>query len=222
MSHTLNGISLQLAAENRLRLEAVYAHTQLAAGQVLESPKNKIQDPPIYLLEGATATLWVETGTNDERMAVGLVGSEGMVGLSQLWEQGHAPWSAEVLTPGAARVTTARKLRELIAVSPDLVSAISRFLWQQTQEIAQLSARSLLSDLRTRLALWLHLMQHKTGQNCLPVTHDALARMLGTRRVSITLMAGELQSIGVITLQRGQIVINDTEALAAIARLKSV
>lgn len=222
MSHTVNGITLQLRSEDRRHLEAICGHTQLSVGQVLESPENKLPDPAIYFLEGATVTLWVETGEIDERMAVGLVGSEGMVGLSQLWEENHAPWSARVLTPGLASVTTARKLRELIAVSPTLVMAISRFLWQQTQEIAQLSARTLLGDLRTRLALWLHLMQHKTGQNSLAITHDALARMLGTRRVSITLVAGELQQQGVITLLRGQIVINDTEALAKIARLRTV
>lgn len=77
----------------------------------------------------------------------------------------------------------------------------------------------LLGDIRSRLALWLHLMQHKTGLQVLPVTHDALARMLGTRRVSITLLAGELQSEGIITLRRGEIEINDADELAKIAGL---
>ncbi len=77
----------------------------------------------------------------------------------------------------------------------------------------------MLSDIRTRLAMWLHLMQHKTGQKRLPVTHDALARMLGIRRVSITLLAGELQAEGVITLRRGEIEIQDLAALAKAARL---
>jgi len=43
--------------------------------------------------------------------------------------------------------------------------------------------------------------------------------MLGTRRVSITLLAGELQSEGIITLRRGEIEINDPHGLARIAGL---
>jgi CRP-like cAMP-binding protein len=54
----------------------------------------------------------------------------------------------------------------------------------------------------------------------LSITHDMLARMLGTRRVSITLAAGELQAEGVITLSRGAIDINDIQTLARIAGLQ--
>lgn len=221
VNHTINGIALQLPADDRARLESICVPVELTAGQALEPASKDPQQGLVYFLESATVSLWIETGIEHERLAVALIGQEGMVGCAWLWGSHHGQWSASVLTPGRASVTSASQLRELIAQSPALVMAISRFLWQQTQEIAQLSARVMLGDLRTRLALWLHLMQHKTGSSNLPVTHEALARMLGTRRVSITLTAGELQNEGVIGLSRGLIVIKDDQALARIAKLQA-
>lgn len=191
----------------------------LSAGQELISDTTQEQNANVYFLHEATVSLWIQAEKEQAEMAVALVGSEGMVGCSHLWSSNDAGWRARVFTPGLASVTSSRQLQEELSRSPALIMAISRFLWLQTHEIAQLSARMLLGDIRSRLALWLHLMQHKTGLQVLPVTHDSLARMLGTRRVSITLLAGELQSEGIITLRRGAIEINDAHGLAKIAGL---
>ena len=191
----------------------------LSAGQELISDTAQGQDANVYFLHEATVSLWIQAEKERDAMAVALVASEGMVGCSHLWSSNDAGWRARVFTPGLASVTSSGQLQAQLSQSPALIMAISRFLWQQTHEIAQLSARMLLGDIRTRLALWLQLMQHKTGLEVLPVTHDALARMLGTRRVSITLLAGELQSEGIITLRRGEIEINDPHGLARIAGL---
>lgn len=219
MNQTSNGIALRLPTDDRHRLEVICAPVELARGHQLQPHHGPADEAPIYFLESATVSLWIEAKQDQASMAVALIGREGMVACSHLWPCNHSPWIANVLTPGLARVTTARQLRELISDSPNLVMAISEFLWQQTQEIAQLSARMLLGDIRTRLALWLHLMQHKAGRNTLPVTHDLLAKMLGTRRVSVTLVAGELQAEGILTQHRGEIEINDLQALARVAGL---
>lgn len=216
---TLNGMVLQLPADDRILLDAICSPVELASGQVLEQAGPTRADPTIYFLDSATATLWIEPG-RQQAMAVGLVGNEALVGCSHLWSSTPSQWAARVLMPGRALATSPEKLRGLMAQSPTLVLAMSQQLWRQMQEIAQLSARMMLGDVRTRLALWLHLIHYKTGQTTLSITHDALARMLGTRRVSITLAAGELQSEGVISLHRGMIVVQDIRALARIAALE--
>lgn len=209
---------LELPENDRNRLEAICAPVELVFGQVLEHGGLRGADLPVYFLDTAAASLWIEP--NDQQaMAVGLIGSGAMVGCSRLWPSPASHWVARVLVPGRALAVNPEQLRSLAAQSPALVLAMSHFLWQQTQEIAQLNARMMLGDIRTRLALWLHLIHHKTSQNHLNITHDMLARMLGTRRVSVTLAAGEFQAEGVITLSRGAMDINDIQALARIAGL---
>lgn len=216
----MNGIVLHLAPLERHRLEAICQPVELGKGQLLEPLSLPVTKHPVYFLQGATASLWVNPGPGQKAVAVGLVASEGMVGCSRLWHNGHEQWVSRVLTAGSASMTTVGQLQALMAESPELVLAITQFLWQQTQELVQLSARMLAGDVRTRLALWLHLMQHKTGQNKLQITHESLADMLAIRRVSITLVAGQMQTEGVIALHRGGLEITDLPALSRMAGLQ--
>jgi len=45
------------------------------------------------------------------------------------------------------------------------------------------------------------------------MTHDAMAHMLGVRREGVTIAAGQLQDLGIISYSRGSVVIRDREAL---------
>lgn len=219
MNLEFNGIASRLNPGDRQRLQAICTPIELAKGQRLEPAPGPKPAHPVYFLHGATASCWIEPGKGSKPVAVALVGREGLVGCSQLLESSPSLWTARVLTPGAASVTSVARLHALMLDSPALVLAISEFLWQQTQEVAQLSARMQAGDVRTRLALWLHLMHYKTGQECLRTTHDALADITGIRRVSVTLVAGQLQSEGVIALHRGEVCITDLPALTRIAGL---
>lgn len=219
MNLDFNGIASRLNAGERQRLQAICTPIELGKGQRLEPAGGPKPAHPVYFLHGATASLWIEPGAGLKPVAVALVGCEGMVGCSQLLETGHSQWSARVLTPGTASMTSVAQLQTLMVDAPALVLAISEFLWQQTQEVAQLGARMLVSDVRRRLALWLHLMHYKTGQDRLRMTHDALSDITGIRRVSVTLVAGQLQSEGVIALHRGEVCITDLPALSRIAGL---
>ncbi len=192
---------------------------ELKAGQILEPAETA--DCPVYFLCDAAVTLWLQPMPDTPRMALSVLGSESMVGCAQLWETPPPEWMATVLQPGRAYQTPAAQLRAQLSVDPELTHALSRFLWAQTLDIAQLSARMQLCDLRTRLALWLHLLHHKTGHLRLPITHQALADMMGVRRVSITLTAGELQDAGILALRRGEIHLLDLPALTQTAGLAS-
>jgi CRP-like cAMP-binding protein len=47
----------------------------------------------------------------------------------------------------------------------------------------------------------------------LSLTHDVIARLLGTRRASVTVAAGLLQRAGLIKISRGRITILDGKGL---------
>ena len=55
--------------------------------------------------------------------------------------------------------------------------------------------------------------QDRISSKSLPLTHEFLALMLGTRRSSVSLAAGVLQDAGVINYSRGNVVILSRPAL---------
>jgi CRP-like cAMP-binding protein len=214
-----NGIVQQLTTESALHLQEIGKVVGLGADQWLEPLDGASR--PVYFLLDAVVSLWVARGSDSPGLAVALVGSEGMAGCSHLWSGSAGPWVARVFKPGLALQIEADDLRGLLASMPGLAEALCRFLWRQTLEIAQLSTRMQQADIRAQLALWLHLLQYKTGQQTLKLTQQMLANMMGTRRVSVTLAAGQLQHEGILTLRRGEIQIDDLQGLAQAAGLQA-
>ena len=56
-----------------------------------------------------------------------------------------------------------------------------------------------------RLARWILMTQDRVHTDTLPLTHDLLAGMLGSRRASVTVAAGALQKAGAIEYRRGKL-----------------
>ncbi|MGB2602617.1 MAG: helix-turn-helix domain-containing protein, partial [Candidatus Sulfotelmatobacter sp.] len=62
-------------------------------------------------------------------------------------------------------------------------------------------------------ARWLLMSQDRIGGNVVPLTHEFLAHMLGTRRSSVTVAAGLLSKAGLITYNRGHVKIENRTRL---------
>jgi CRP-like cAMP-binding protein len=94
---------------------------------------------------------------------------------------------------------------------------ISRQLWQLVTQVVTVAASIQAMDIRARLAAWLVLSAEKARTTELHLTHEHLARMLGVRRVSITLAAGELRDQGLLHYHRGQLRILDLPGLIQVS-----
>jgi hypothetical protein len=64
-----------------------------------------------------------------------------------------------------------------------------------------------------RCAKWLLLAHDKMDRGEIPLTHDLLSVMIGTRRASVTEALDRLRSQGVVAFRRGVITIQDRAAL---------
>jgi hypothetical protein len=66
-----------------------------------------------------------------------------------------------------------------------------------------------------RLCRWLLLCLDRVESDELTMTQEFLAGMLGDRRESVTLAAGNLQALGLIQYARGRVVVRDRAGLEA-------
>jgi hypothetical protein len=58
---------------------------------------------------------------------------------------------------------------------------------------------------------------HRLGDDDMPVTHEFMSIMLGTRRPGVTLAVQMLEGTGVIRAKRGRITVRNREKLEQIA-----
>ena len=108
-----------------------------------------------------------------------------------------------------------KDLQKALAEYPKLQFQLNRFAYVMSLQVTQAAACNRLHDLGERLSRWLLLLmsQDRVESDVLPLTHDFLAQMLGTRRSSVTVAAGILQKAGLIEYRRGRIAIKDRARL---------
>jgi CRP-like cAMP-binding protein len=82
---------------------------------------------------------------------------------------------------------------------------LSRFTYLQALQAQQIAACNRLHEVDEGLARCLLMTQDRVQMEILPLTHDLLANMLGTRRSSVTVAAGILQRAGIIDYRRGKV-----------------
>jgi len=203
VNFSTNGLIFQLSEEDRNRLQQICHSVALTEGESLCLSDAKAARK-VYFLASACVTLWVKN-PDQASLAVGLIGSEGAIGLGAALGQNAEHLRFEVQKAGQAWCADSHELQQLLQSQPTILWAIARYLWQMTHDIADMAASIQSDNIPTRLAAWLVLCATRSHSQQLSLTHDQLARMLGVRRVSITLAAVELKELGLIDYKRGEI-----------------
>lgn len=150
---------------------------------------------------------------NGDSVEVGLLGYEGFAGLPILLNIAHSSALINVQITGDALRINADALHKLLPNLPMLERLLSRFAYLQALQAQQIAACNRLHEVHERLARWLLMTQDRVHLETLPLTHDLLAGMLGTRRSSVTVAAGILQNAGIIDYRRGKVYILNRQKL---------
>ncbi len=136
---------------------------------------------------------------------VGLVGQEGLVGVSVVLEAETESKVATVQGEGTAMRIKASALREAMK----RVGRLQTFLLQYTHALMSQISQSVVCNIRHkvegRLARWLLMYQDRAESDDLTLTHEFISNMLGIRRSGVSEVAGKLQQAGLISYRRGQI-----------------
>jgi len=196
------------------RLSPHLRGVELLQGDVIYSAGDNINY--VYFPESAVIALLstLEDGSTTE---VGLIGREGMVGLSVFLGGVATPERAVVQVSGnALKMTTPALAREL-----RVGSALQVALLRYTRSFLALVTQSVICSqhhlLEARFARWLLMMQDYSGSDTLYLTHEMVAGMIGTRRAGVSMATRELRERGVISSERGQIKILNREGVEEIA-----
>jgi len=205
-----NKILASLPAASRDWLETLEP-VSLLAGTVLYEPDEKIEH--VYFLTNALVSI-VSMNSEGSTVEVGLIGSEGMVGVPAILG-GVTPYRAIVQMGGAALRIRGQSLNEEFQRNPFLRNLLLKYTNAFLIQIAQSSICNCYHSLQERLCRWLLVARDAVRSNELVLTHDLIARLLGTRRASVTVAAGLLQRAGLIRLTRGRITIVDAAGLEA-------
>ncbi len=157
-------------------------------------------------------------GSNERStLEVGMVGKEGMVGLSIVMGVDSSINHAVVQGVGSAMKLKAATLRKECKKGGVLVKLLQRYSHSMLTQIAQCAVCNQFHSMDSRLSRWLLMTHDRMGTDEFQLTQEFLSNMLGVRREGVNKAAGELQKQGLISYRRGSLRVLDRPGLEAIS-----
>lgn len=179
-------------------------------GKVVYSAGRNINH--VYFPETCVVSLLsiLEGGNTTE---VGLVGREGMLGLTVFLGGAITPERALVQLGGTALQMEASVLRKELRVGSRLQMLLLNYTRAFIALMSQSVACSQHHQLEQRLSRWLLMMHDYSESDTLKLTHEMVASMIGTRRAGVTVALLALREMGLISASRGQVTILNRKGL---------
>jgi CRP-like cAMP-binding protein len=201
-----------LSRKDRDRLLKCCETVKLSFGQILCEPRKSLRYA-YFPLTGYISL--VTTLGRHSPMEMGLIGNEGMLGVTLMLGVDAAPLRAVVQGKGTAlRMSTAQLRRQLIA-SPTLRKTLHRYLYVLMEQLSTSAACNHFHEVEPRMVRWLLMTHDRAHADHFHLTHAYLAGMLGVRRSGVTVAAGALARGMLIRYTRGEISILDRAGLEA-------
>ena len=143
----------------------------------------------------------------------GLTGRNSVVGASGPLDGMIALNDATVQVGGLASMVTTESLRRYCLHSATLRASFARHLEMALAQAQRVAACNAIHTLEQRLCRWLLQAYDLLDGDTLPFTQELMSQMLGVQRSSVAMVAGRLQSDGLINYRRGEIDIVDVKGL---------
>lgn len=204
-----NHILAALPNDEYERLAPHLEFVTVELSQVLFMPDDEISHVYFPLTSIVSLLTDLEDGTG---MEVGLVGREGMAGISAILG-GTETKVATVQGTGEAMRLSVDRLREEFHRGGALQPALLRYTHALMTQISQSVVCNARHAIEGRLARWLLMYSDRTDGDEFELTHEFMANMLGVRRAGVSEVANALQERGLIQYQRGHIRILDRKGL---------
>jgi CRP-like cAMP-binding protein len=156
---------------------------------------------------------WIATTSEGERVEVGVVGWEGMVGVPEMLGYKVAPFTVEVELPGEVVRIRADVFRRSFERLDSIQKLLFRYTYTAHTQLAQSSVCNRFHTVEERMNRWLLMAHDRCETDELMLTQEILAGMIGARRPAVSIVLGNLQKAGLIKIERGKITILDREGM---------
>lgn len=162
-------------------------------------------------------TVSLLANTEEGRFEVGVVGPEGFVGVPVALGIDTSPHTSMVQGSGEGLALPPEPLRAALDRSPSLRGVLLRYVHTLMTQIAETAHANAGFPIEARLARWVLISHDRIGHDELPLTHEFMALMLGTRRPGVTLAVQNLEGSRLIKATRGRITVLDRAGLELLA-----
>jgi len=209
-----NKILTGLREADFARLMPLLQPVSFSAGERLSAAGETVRF--IYFPE--SCILSCQADMQDGKSAeVGMIGFEGMTGITALLGPSPAAHSLNVSIGGSAlRVSTDDFKREILR-DGGMQQALLTYAGEYITQISQRHACAIFHVVEQRLAVWLLLLVDRMEDDVIQITQERIAEHLGVRRAGVTVVAAAMQAAGAISYRRGKLRVNDREMLEALA-----
>lgn len=152
-----------------------------------------------------------------QTVEIGYAAREGMIGVPLILGRKEMLYQATAQTPSSGFSMEARNIVDAFQRCKVFNTACLRYVSALLKQIAQSSVCNNFHTIEARFCRWMMTMLDYSDSDVLMLTQEFIAYILGVQRTSIGMIAGNLQSAGIIRYRRGKIEIVDREKLAATA-----
>lgn len=178
----------------------------------------------IYIIRSGCVRLF-KTLPDGRSINVGLLGPNTIFAQEDGSDGLASGTTAEAVVPSTLSIVEGRDLAKLISDSPELASAVVSGMTRRLTELQTLVEHLLVRDTSVRLSVTLLNLAAKFGRPAadglqeitLPLTHQGLANMIGSNRVTVTRKLLELQRDGAVRSLGRNVLAVDAERLQAYA-----
>lgn len=203
---TLNGILASLSGDDFALLAPSLQAVALPKRMHLESRNRLVEF--VYFLESGLASVLV-SGTEGSTTEVGVIGREGMTGISVVMADGMAVNETFMQVGGDGWKMSTQQLRTAMAGSKTLRLVCLAFFHTLVTQMTFTALANARYTVDERLARWLLMASDRSVDKNIWLTQEYLSLMLGVRRSGVAGALAHLQKRGAIATERGVVIIND-------------
>jgi len=205
-----NKLLARLPGKEYRRLFPSLENVALNYGEHVYERGDVIDD--VYFPSSGIVSL-LTTVENSGTLEVGIIGNEGMLGLSVFLGVKTSNNRAVIQGEGSAMKLKSRDFLKECSLGGALPKILRRFTHSLLTQISQSAFCFRFHTVEARLARWLLMSSDRMESNEFPITQDFLANMLGVRREAVNKSAVILQDSKLIEYSRGKMHILDHSKL---------
>jgi CRP-like cAMP-binding protein len=207
-----NGLLAQLPHEALERLLPHFSVIDLPAGLSLAQPRAHCTRA-VFPLTGVLALVQeMQDGTG---VQVGVVGREGMWGLPVVMGGGALPLRVTVQCAGRGLALERDPLLAEFERGGAFMRGVLRYAQSFLAQCSQLALCHRHHSIDQQVSRVLLMSLDRLPADEIPLTQEAIARLLGVRREGVTEAAGRLREAGAVACRRGLFEVRDRAALEA-------